>query len=80
MEQNETREDGRARRELEQQPSLESGTRDWLTPRVDELRQRFGITRPDLVAQVLGLPEAQIAAYLEEKNNNQLDNMDETSG
>jgi hypothetical protein len=80
MEQNESKEKGRARRAIEQQPSLDSGTRDWLMPRVDELRQRFGITSPDLVARVLGLPEAQIAVYLDGNNNNQLDDMDEASG
>jgi len=78
MELNESKEDGRAKRAIEQQSGIDSETWDWLTPRVDELRQRFGITSPDLVARVLGLPEAHIAAYLDRNKNNQLDDMDES--
>lgn len=42
-------------------------TIDWLVPRIDELKKRFGINSPKLVAKALGISEALAAEHLEEK-------------
>lgn len=57
--------------------SIDHTTRDWLAPRVDELRQRYGITRPDLISIVIGIPEEKIVAFLSESERCRAENPEE---
>ncbi|KAB2890149.1 MAG: hypothetical protein F9K32_09905 [Desulfobulbaceae bacterium] len=47
-----------------EQKHLDVETLVWLNERICELEERFSITSPDLLAQVLGFPEELIALYL----------------
>ncbi|MFH2124123.1 MAG: hypothetical protein ABIJ50_11665 [Pseudomonadota bacterium] len=42
-------------------------TIDWIVPRIDELKKRFGINSPNLVAKALGISETLAAEHLKEK-------------